>query len=378
LDNLELSKNILLVELDFSSNNLVKIDFKKLISLKRLICNSNKLTGLDLKLNVALTTFSCTSNMLSNLNVKNGNNTILTSFNVTGNPALLCLEVDNPTAANVAPGWFKDATASYSLNCHYNQTFVPDDEFEQALKDMGYDYSETDPLDDYVPTAKISSITSLNISNKSITDLTGIQDFINLVSFDCSNNLLSVLDISGNILLRNLNCSGNSLTDFDVSANTVLSRLNFSNNGLSGININSNPGLTELYCYSNQLTSLNITQNHNLTMLSCHSNKLIGVDLNNGNNLMMVSFDIRNNPGLSCILVDNVSAAEGFSNWYKDPWARYRIECNDDDNDGVPDTDDNCPTTPFGDIVDLFGCSFFTLPANNFSIQTTSDSFRNP
>ena len=41
----------------------------------------------------------------------------------------------------------------------------------------------------------------------------------------------------------------------------------------------------------------------------------------------------------------------------------------DDDNDGVPDTSDQCFAIGFE--VDANGCPVFTLPENNFEIQTT-------
>ncbi|MDP6032578.1 MAG: T9SS C-terminal target domain-containing protein, partial [Candidatus Marinimicrobia bacterium] len=47
-------------------------------------------------------------------------------------------------------------------------TYVPDDKFEQALIDLGYDTT----LDDYVLTANISSVTTLDVHGKEISDLT--------------------------------------------------------------------------------------------------------------------------------------------------------------------------------------------------------------
>ena len=55
-------------------------------------------------------------------------------------------------------------------------TYVPDDKFEQALIDLGYDTT----LDDSVVTANISGVTSLNIGEKEISDLTGIEAFVAL------------------------------------------------------------------------------------------------------------------------------------------------------------------------------------------------------
>ncbi len=376
LDSLGLSDNTLLEVLDFASNSITEIDLKNHTSLSSLDCSSNELSSLDLMYNVGLTTVSCKSNQLTSIDIQNGTNTNITSFDATDNPDLTCIEVDDPAFAGSAPGWSKDANATYSLDCHYNETYVPDDALEQALKDMGYDDSSTGPLDDYVPTARINNLTSLYISNKGISELTGIQDFVNLVTLDCKNNSLTNLDFNSNDLLEYLYCSGNQLAGINVSSNTALTRLNVANNMLTSLDVSANSNLTELYCSSNQLTAIDITQNHNLTVLSCYSNQLVSVDANNGHNDIIISFNLTDNPDLTCVLVDDPIASEGYANWFIDPWAQYRTECNDDDNDGVPDIEDLCPTTPYGDFVDLFGCSFFSLPADNFTILTTSETCR--
>ncbi len=52
--------------------------------------------------------------------------------------------------------------------------------------------------------------------------------------------------------------------------------------------------------------------------------------------------------------------------------------CDDDmDNDGVPNSNDNCNDTPIGDVVDVNGCTIFTLPINNFSLISISETCRN-
>ena len=54
------------------------------------------------------------------------------------------------------------------------RTFVPDDNFEQALIDKGYDVG---PLDDHVLTSTIDTILELFLIDLDITNLTGIEDF---------------------------------------------------------------------------------------------------------------------------------------------------------------------------------------------------------
>ncbi|MBT8295922.1 MAG: T9SS type A sorting domain-containing protein, partial [Gramella sp.] len=46
----------------------------------------------------------------------------------------------------------------------------------------------------------------------------------------------------------------------------------------------------------------------------------------------------------------------------------------DADEDGVPDSEDNCPDTPLGDTVNLEGCTVFTMPSNAFNVETIGAS----
>ena len=147
----------------------------------------------------------------------------------------------------------------------FSQTYVPDDNFEQALIDLGYD---TGALDDYVPTANINSITYLNVSNKNIAALTGIEDFIGLETLYCFSNQLSSLDVSTNIALTRLYCYLNQIASLDVSTNTALKELNCHTNQLTILDVNANIALETLVCSSNQLSSLDVSTNAALTLLN--------------------------------------------------------------------------------------------------------------
>ncbi|MBC8265621.1 MAG: hypothetical protein H8E84_01510, partial [Flavobacteriales bacterium] len=58
-----------------------------------------------------------------------------------------------------------------------------------------------------VLTANINTITSLDVNNQNISDLTGIEDFADLYWLYCNNNQLSTLDLSSNSVLYELDCS---------------------------------------------------------------------------------------------------------------------------------------------------------------------------
>ena len=65
-------------------------------------------------------------------------------------------------------------------------------------------------------TSDAVKISSLNLSNKNISNLTGIRDFTNLTTLDVSNNELVVLDISVLTFLTELNVSDNLLTSLNL------------------------------------------------------------------------------------------------------------------------------------------------------------------
>ena len=206
-------------------------------------------------------------------------------MDVTGNPDLICIEVDDPAFSEGATGWLKDAAASYNDFCHFYETYVPDDAFEQALIAQGYDYNKTDPLDDYVPTAKIENLSNLNVAFQSISDLTGLEDFVSLVSLNCQNNLLTSLDISDNQLLESLNCSGNQLTVLDISSNGSLLELNISDNQFAALDIGASTNLETLNCSANFLTSLDFTAYQALTSINCSANQLTNLTFSANDNL---------------------------------------------------------------------------------------------
>jgi hypothetical protein len=111
-----------------------------------------------------------------------------------------------------------------TANLYSQTTYVPDDNFEQALINLGYD---TGTLDDYVPTANIKKVSYLDISRKNISDLTGIKDFVNLQILICNDNLLSSIDISQNTELTHLEFNNNPKSSFDFNP---ISRFDMINN----------------------------------------------------------------------------------------------------------------------------------------------------
>jgi len=182
-------------------------------------------------------------------------------------------------------------------------TYVPDDNFEQALIDLGYD----DVMDDYVLTANISGVTSLDVGEKEISDLTGIAGFTALTSLSCDNNQLTALDVSNNTALTNLHCGNNQLTTLDVSNNTALTLLDCYHNDLTNLDVTNNVNLTRLNTYGNALDTLDVSNNVDLTYLSCVGLQSSNLDVYNNIALstlichtsQLTSLDVSNNTDLT-------------------------------------------------------------------------------
>ena len=93
------------------------------------------------------------------------------------------------------------------------ETTIPDNNFEMALINAGLDNGVPD---NKVFTDNINTISSLDITNKNISDLTGINDFTALTTLNVSNNQLTTLDVSTLSLLTFLDAQSNVLTALNV------------------------------------------------------------------------------------------------------------------------------------------------------------------
>ena len=177
---------------------------------------------------------------------------------------------------------------SFSIHIYAQNTSIPDANFEQALIDLGYD---TAPTNGMIPTANINSITNLDVTNKNIADLTGIEGFIALLNLTCDDNDLTSVDLSNNTELGSLRIRNNKLTELDLTSNTEMLFLFCNDNQITNLNISTCTDLEWLECFDNELTSLNI--NNNLELRSIHV----------GSNLLTSPINVENNTKLEQLFV---------------------------------------------------------------------------
>ena len=252
------------------------------------------------------------------------------------------------------------------------EEFIPDENF-RAYCIKNYDKSGDGIFSKY----EASLITSLDVSDKEIKSLEGIEYFTALKTLYCHSNQLTSLDVSKNTALTYLSCEDNQLTALDVSKNTALTslycynnplellnlgdanptkyysssydypyfdsgklgastklkvisskitKLDVSSNKLQSLDVSECPALKTLYCHSNQLTSLDVSKNTALTSLDCYSNQLTSLDVSKTN-----LGNSRSSYPLDCSPMETLETL-----YLKKGWSIYGITTNRSTSSYIP------------------------------------------
>ena len=112
-------------------------------------------------------------------------------------------------------------------------------------------------------------VTFLDLRNKNITSLAGIEYFTDLETLDCMGNQLTTLDVTKLTNLMFLVCNDNQLTALDVTGLTSLTDLECNDNQLVSLDVSTLEELKLLWCHGNKMTALDITHNAYLGDLTC-------------------------------------------------------------------------------------------------------------
>lgn len=193
--DLDVSKNVKLIQLNASNNKLNALDISKNTELAHLYCSENRIKILDISKNTKLTEFVCAANLLEELKVSKNPN----------------LEI---------------------LNCSTNR-----------IKDL--DVSEN-----------IQLVNLLCGSNE--LDKLDVSMLNNLRELECMDGKISKLNISNNLKLENLVCSYNYLTELDTSNNKELKSLSCLYNKLTKLDLCNNTKLTYFEGFSNNWSEKSI------------------------------------------------------------------------------------------------------------------------
>ena len=190
---------------------------------------------------------------------------------------------------------------------------IPDQNFKNALISLGIDTNN----DGEIQLSEAQAVTSLNLQQKDISDLTGIKSFSNLTALYCGRNHLTNVDLSNMVTLRDayllknnlininldgctnlkflylqdnqfssinlaglinlqyINLDGNEFANLEISNLPSLQRLSFMYNRVpSTISFNAVPNIQYLYLSNSNLTSINLVGVESLKHLNCRYNQL--------------------------------------------------------------------------------------------------------
>ena len=222
IESVVFSGNNKLLDFQATRTKLRSLDFTKSSIKKARLCNNPDLTLIKLNPDFCLE--------ISDLDYVNPNQIVECKYNFNASSdSTPAIELKGLSA-------FKSiALENKSLLGVYNpekRTYVPDDNFEQALIDLGFD----NKLDDYVYDEYVENITSLLLTksieygiqweeidtSKKIKSLEGIQSFKQLRDLRINNHLIETIDLTKNLELKRLVLAGNKLKSIDISKNIKL------------------------------------------------------------------------------------------------------------------------------------------------------------
>ncbi|WP_353777525.1 T9SS type A sorting domain-containing protein [Winogradskyella sp. 3972H.M.0a.05] len=161
---------------------------------------------------------------------------------------------------------------------------IPDANFKNALLNNSTTIDSNN--DGEIQESEALQVTSLSLSHKNISDLTGIEAFINLQTLNIASNPITTIDLSANVALTNLDASYCSADTIDLSNNTALRYLTivgeFGEEGsIVNLNITGLTLLEQLQADYNQIASLDLSTNSSLQSVYLNNNALTSLDISN-------------------------------------------------------------------------------------------------
>lgn len=126
----------------------------------------------------------------------------------------------------------------------------------------------------------LEEIERLDLTDKRLTNLSGIEVYSNLKYLTCTYNPgLTKIDVRKLTKLETLYCSNCALTELKVNGLSNLRRLSCEQNQLTELDLTGLSSLDLLDCYRNRLTELNLSGLTSLVTLNCYENKLTELDI---------------------------------------------------------------------------------------------------
>lgn len=182
----------------------------------------------------------------------------------------------------------------------------PDAKFREIIQDIYPAYTK----DGILTLDEISKILSLDVSESEITDLTGIEYFVNLKYLNASVNNLTKLDLSKNVELKTIEASNNQLLEiielpkdieniyinfnynlknFDISKYEKLKNFYGADVKLNNVDLTNLTEIIALDLSNTKLSQIDVSKNIKFEYLNVSENNLVELDLKSNINLITVN-----------------------------------------------------------------------------------------
>lgn len=162
---------------------------------------------------------------------------------------------------------------------------IPDINFKQALL-QHHPVIDTNG-DGEIQITEALAATNIFVHNKNISNLTGIEEFINLEELVCSSNPINTIDISSNPELAQLVVGSTNLNSLDISQNINLYTLFINDTAITEIDTANNPKLEFMDGGYGSLSTVDFLNNPNLKILSLENTNIQTLDIS-ANSLLEV------------------------------------------------------------------------------------------
>lgn len=153
--------------------------------------------------------------------------------------ALLCV-------AFFGAGWLLGRAGSFSLDV------IPDEAFRSYLGETvdtdgdGRISEEESELVTQMGTADGGDAKGNGLAGLGISDLTGIEHFVNLDTIVCSNNSISKIDLSHNTKLETIVCNNSQIEELVLPQTDTLQNVQATGNFITEVDISGNGGLADI------------------------------------------------------------------------------------------------------------------------------------
>lgn len=181
---------------------------------------------------------------------------------------------------------------------------IPDPNFKNAL--VNHDPVIDTNGDGEIQVSEAEVALTIAVFNENISDLTGVEAFINLRNLRCVGNNISEIDPTVFPFLQQLSFGSNNVSSIDVTQNPDLEFLGCDLNPITSLDLSNNPNLVSLHADLTDLEELDVSQNTQLEVLRLEFINATEIDLSNLSILKvfsmystdLASLDVSNNPQL--------------------------------------------------------------------------------